>query len=241
MKILVKWIFTVTAFALICACSSSGSKTVVEKKTTETKKTETKTDYAKVLNEGIEFYKNRTFEKAKSKFQDILAGKASKDQLISSHKYLAFIFAIEKNFSESKNQFAAAFTLDKNFELEKSEMGNPVWTPAFEDAKKELTLTLMTGQECINQGKQFYTDRNYTESVKYFNMALERKDLSKENQILANKFTAFIFSIQKHPDKAKKSFRKAFELNKQFELEKSEYGNPVWTPLYDEIKKEFQK
>lgn len=241
MKILAKWIFTITALTLISACGSSGSKTITEKKTTETKKTETKTDFSKVLNEGIEFYKSRTFDKAKSNFQSVIAGKVSKDQLISAHKYLAFIFAVEKNAAEAKNQFTAAFTLDKNFELDKSEMGNPVWTPAFEDAKKELTLTLMSGQECFNQGKQFYTDRNYAESIKYLEMALSRKDLSKDNQIMTHKFMAFIYAIQKHPDKAKKSFRKAFEINKQFELDKSEYGNPAWTPLYDEIKKEFQK
>jgi Tfp pilus assembly protein PilF len=232
-------IFFVLAF--INACGSTASKGVVEKKTTEIKKVEPQIDYSKLLNDGIEFYKKRKFNQAKENLQKITTGKAAKEQIISAHKYMAFTSAIEKNNQDAKKHFLEAFSLDKNFDLDKSEIGNPVWTPSFEDAKKEFSLTLLNSQEYFNQGKQLYSDRKYSESIKYLEMALSRKDLSNENRVQTYKYLAFIYSIQKQTDKAKQSFKKAFEINKQFELDKSEYGNPVWTPIYDQIKNEQKK
>ncbi len=226
--------------AVLIGCSAATEKTVTDKKTTETK-TEPKIDYTATLTEGIEQYKNRTFDKAKEQLLKITSGKADKPQLVASHKYLGFIFAIEKNSREAKKHFHEAFVIDKNFELDKSEMGNPVWTPSYEEAKKEFAMTQMTGTEFFNLGKQMYAERKYDESLAYFESAASKKDLSTDNRIQSYKLTAFIYSVKKQPDKAKMAFRKAFEINRQFELDKSEYGNPVWTPLYEDVKKEFHK
>lgn len=227
--------FGLAVLVFLMACSQAAEKTVV------VPKEEKKADAAILLTEAIECYKNKEYSKARQSFQQALTGNKNIRQQITIYKYLAFMDAIDKNMVSAKKHFIQALTLDKNFELNKSEYGNPLWTPVYEEARKEFLQMQYSGEEWFKEGQQLYLERKYTEALTAFDSALNKKDLSKENQMLAYKYQAFIYALQKQPEKAKTAFRKAFTLSKKFQLDKSEYGNPVWTPLYEEIKKEFQK
>ncbi|MBX7150545.1 hypothetical protein K1X84_02810, partial [bacterium] len=194
------------------------------------------------FNQGIESYKQRDYDKARQSFtQASTSKKLSTAQMVTLHKHLAFIYAIQKQNAEAADEFLKAFTLDKSFTLDKAEMGNPYWTPAFEDAQKQFGLLSISGNDLFATAKDHYEKRNYDEALKYFNVILKKIDLALDNKIQSYKYLAFIYAIQKKTDASKDAFKKAFHLNKSFELDKGEYGNPIWTPIFDEVKKSMSK
>lgn len=212
-------------------------------KTTETGKTKSTAKVAKTdfLQSGIDAYKARDYEKAKDHLTKAVKAKLSNDDMVSAHKHLAFIYALQGATDAAYKQFAKAFMLDKGFELDKSELGHPAWTPSFERAQKEAALTNASGSDLFAEGKKFYNKREYTKASKSLEAAVNRDDLKISKKTEAYKLLAFIYAIEKNPGQARAAFVNAFKLDKDFRLEKSEYGNPVWTPIYDEVQKQFQK
>lgn len=195
-----------------------------------------------LLNTGLRLYQERRYDKAKETLLGITnTRKLSKERMILLNKHVAFIFALEKNQKKATEYFLNAFQCDKNFLLEKAEIGNPYWMPAYEDAKKQFEQSQMNAEDLFALGKKAYTERNYDEALSLLESALRKTGLQKNKTVECHKLTAFIFAIQKKPDKAREAFQKAFAIDKNFELDKGEYGNPVWTPVYDEVKKAIKK
>jgi len=193
------------------------------------------------LNEGLQYYKVREYDKAKALLNQSLGLNLSRPNCIAAHKHLAFIAAIQSDSSEATRQFFEALKLDKDFTLDKAEMGNPYWTPALESAQKQYGLLTQDSAELFKMGKSLYEKREYVESQKYFDAALAKYDLSFDNKVQSYKYLAFIYSIQKKNDYAVTAFRNAFKLDKHFELDKGEYGNPLWTPLFEQAKVTLNK
>ncbi len=226
-------ILFVLVWTLAAGCGTASKQAV--------SKTERKEDSEALLNLGLEAYKARNYENAKNLLFKASGQNLSGDQLISAHKHLAFIHALQKNTGAATKEFLKAFYLDKDFQLDNSETGNPLWMPSFIEAAKQFTQTHAAGSELYSEGTNAFEKRNYNAALASLEAAVKKEDLSRDKKAAAYKFIAFIYSIQKKPAYAKAAFRKAFRLNNSFELDKSEYGNPAWTPLYDEVKKEFKK
>ncbi|NUM82033.1 tetratricopeptide repeat protein [bacterium] len=229
-----KWLITWSCACTLIFSACGGSSSTIS--------TDNSVNAEALFNQGLESYKQRDYDKARySLLQASTSKKLSSGQMIQLHKHLAFIYAMQKQNSEAADEFLKAFTLDKDFTLDKAEMGNPFWTPAFEDAQKQFGLLSISGNDLFVTAKDHYEKRNYDEALKYFNTTLKKLDLSLDNKVQSYKYLAFIYAVQKKTDAAKEAFKKAFHLNKKFELDKGEYGNPVWTPIFDEIKKEMSK
>lgn len=223
-------------FAFGCA-SKEAVKTTGKEKT----KTEKKAVADNSFQAGLDAYKARDYEKARGLLVKATQQQLSTDDVVSSHKHLAFIYALQGNHDGARKEFAKAFKLDKGFELDKSELGHPAWTPAFERVQKEFALTNAKGSDLFDDGEEFYSKRDYENAIRSLEAAVEKDDLKTVKKVAAYKLLAFVYAIKKNPAKAKDAFRKAFKLDNTFELDKSEYGNPVWTPVYDEVKKQIQK
>jgi len=56
---------------------------------------------------------------------------------LEAFKYTAFNYCLTNRATLCRQQFAKAFKLDKNFALAPGEKGHPLWTPAYERARKE--------------------------------------------------------------------------------------------------------
>lgn len=229
-----KWTITwLGAMTLIVSACGGGSSSV---------STDHSVQAEALFNQGIESYKQRDYDKARqSLLQASTSKQLSTSQRTTLHKHLAFIYAIQKQNTEATDEFLKAFTLDDGFTLDKAEMGNPYWTPAFEDAQKQFALLSIGGNDLFVMAKDHYEKRNYDEALKYFKLTLKKIDLSLDNKVQSYKYLAFIYAIQKKTDASKEAFEKAFYLNKKFELDKGEYGNPIWTPLFDAVKKDKSK
>jgi outer membrane protein assembly factor BamD (BamD/ComL family) len=197
-------------------------------------------DAAALLSEGLQAYQSRNYDLAKDKLTAVTTRKATRNQQITAFKHLAFIHAIQQNPREAKRQFLKAFYLDKDFVLDRAELGNPYWMPAFMSASKQFAFAQSSGSELYQNGKTAYEKRRYDDAINYLETAVEKKDLDTGLKVDAYKLLAFIHAVNKQPAEAKADFRRAFQLNKYFELDKSEYGNPVWTKLFDEVKTEFR-
>jgi hypothetical protein len=74
----------------------------------------------KVLNNSNEIWKN-----------------GDKDLKLDAFKYTAFSYCLTNRATLCRQQFQKAFKLDKNFALAPGEKGHPLWTPAYERARKE--------------------------------------------------------------------------------------------------------
>ena len=211
--------------------SCASKETVKTADAGKTKSAAKKAD-VNLLQSGIDAYKAREYEKAKDLLTKAVKEKLSNDDLISANKHLAFINALQGNADGAYNQFMKAFKLKNSFELNKSEAGHPAWTPAFERAKKEAAILYAKGADLFDDGKSSYSKREYDNAVKLLEAAVAKEDLKVSKKVEAYKLLAFTYAVQKNPAKARTAFTQAFKLDKEFQLDKSEYGNPVWTPLY---------
>ncbi len=193
-----------------------------------------------VFEKGITAYKAREYETARMSFTQ--AASALRDsKLANAYKFLGFIMAIQNNHAEATKFFLKAFDANSSFELDPAENGHPAWTPDYVAAATQFALRNAKGSELAKSGKEAYAKRDYETSINFLEQAVLKTDLGTSDKVEAYKYLGFIYALKKRNDEAKAAFQKAFQLNKNFELDKSEYGNPTWTPLYDEVKKSNKK
>ena len=91
------------------------------------------------LNGGIEAYNKGDFNNAIKRLgaPEIMAG--DKGIQVEALKYSAFSYCVTKRQTRCIEMFVKAFKLDPAFELAAGEKGHPLWTQAFERAKKTKT------------------------------------------------------------------------------------------------------
>lgn len=84
------------------------------------------------LVEGIRLYEEASFERAEAALRQALsAGLADGRDRAVTHKYLAFIACAFDRLTECESNFASAFAADPRFALDDTEIGHPVWGPAY--------------------------------------------------------------------------------------------------------------
>jgi Tfp pilus assembly protein PilF len=89
-------------------------------------------------------------------------------------------------------------------------------------------------------GIKHYEDGRYPQATTDFQNALDT-GLSDEDQVIANKYLAFISCVSARERQCRAYFTRALELNPAFELEASEAGHPIWGPVFRSVKSASQK
>jgi hypothetical protein len=85
---------------------------------------------------GVEAYNRGEYQGAIRRLTapEIAAGE--KPVQLNALKYAAFSYCLTKRQTLCRQQFDKAFKLDPAFDLAPGEKGHPLWTPAFEQAKR---------------------------------------------------------------------------------------------------------
>ncbi len=86
----------------------------------------------RALLAGLKAYDDAQYETAERLFREALAaGLASPRDRAEAHKRLAFIHCAAGRLADCEAEFRLARQADRNFALDKSEAGHPVWGPVY--------------------------------------------------------------------------------------------------------------
>jgi hypothetical protein len=81
---------------------------------------------------GLKAYDDAQYESAERLFREALAaGLASPRDRAEAHKRLAFLQCAAGRLADCEAEFRLARQADRNFALDKSEAGHPVWGPVY--------------------------------------------------------------------------------------------------------------
>ncbi|HEX4235510.1 MAG TPA: TssQ family T6SS-associated lipoprotein [Caldimonas sp.] len=86
----------------------------------------------RALLDGLKAYDDAQYESAERLFREALAaGLASPRDRAEAHKRLAFLHCAAGRLTDCEAEFRLARQADRNFALDKSEAGHPVWGPVY--------------------------------------------------------------------------------------------------------------
>lgn len=106
-------------------------------------------------------------------------------------------------------------------------------------APSEQTLR-ERAQEQLAQGVERYHAGDYDQALEGFQAALDHGLLSKSEQSSARKHMAFIHCLSNREAECRGEFRKALEIDPQFDLTPAEAGHPAWGPAYRSVKAQME-
>jgi len=96
------------------------------------------------------------------------------------------------------------------------------------------------GAGSLTKGIEAYENSQYKASRTLLRSALD-SGLETADQVIAHKHLAFIACAGGQRDTCKTHFRKAFAIDPDFTLSRTEAGHPVWGKAFREVKAEQQK
>ena len=92
------------------------------------------------------------------------------------------------------------------------------------------------GEQKLSAGIKSYEEGNYKDSAKLLQEALTKGLPDKDGQVEAHKYLAFIHCVSDRKKECTDEFKKALELDPNFELQAAEVGHPLWGPVYSSVK-----
>lgn len=92
------------------------------------------------------------------------------------------------------------------------------------------------GKQKLAAGIKSYEEGNYKDAAKLIQEALTKGLPDKEGQVEAHKYLAFIHCVSGRKKECTDEFKKALELDPNFELQAAEAGHPLWGPVYSSVK-----
>jgi tetratricopeptide (TPR) repeat protein len=92
------------------------------------------------------------------------------------------------------------------------------------------------GEQELSAGIKNYEEGNYKDSIKLIQEALTKGLPNKDRQVEAHKYLAFIHCVSGRKKECTDEFKKALELDPNFELQAAEAGHPLWGPVYSSVK-----
>lgn len=107
-------------------------------------------------------------------------------------------------------------------------------------ACNQMASLLKPNQE-LADGIKNYEDGNYKPALVLLQKAQNPDSSSKNDQVTAHKYMAFIQCVSGREDLCRSEFRKALTINPSFELKPAEAGHPVWGPVFRGEKAKFAK
>jgi len=97
-------------------------------------------------------------------------------------------------------------------------------------------LAVRKAEQGLSAGIRAYEDGDYRSSARSLQSALSAGLLLKSDKVAAHKYLAFMHCAQSREKACREEFRKALELNPDFELTPAESGHPLWGPVFKSLK-----
>lgn len=94
-------------------------------------------------------------------------------------------------------------------------------------------------EQNLSTGIRAYEDGNYKSAFKHLQSALDEGLMLKSDKVAAHKYLAFMYCAHGRDMQCREEFRRALELDPQFELGPSEAGHPAWGPVFRGVKAEM--
>jgi len=91
-------------------------------------------------------------------------------------------------------------------------------------------------RENLAQGVDLYNAGKYPEAQKQLTAALDHGVLTRPEQGSARKYLAFIHCASGREAQCRDEFRKALEIDPNFDLTMAEAGHPIWGPVYRDVR-----
>ena len=99
-----------------------------------------------------------------------------------------------------------------------------------------ITLIKGKGSPELSAGIKSYDEGEYAGAQKSLLSALDMGLAFKSDQVKAHKYLAFIYCISSKEKQCRDEFKKALEIDPNFELEPAEAGHPQWGPIFRSVK-----
>lgn len=93
----------------------------------------------------------------------------------------------------------------------------------------------------LNYGVLSYEEGNYQASITALQGVIETGLSGKPEQVKAYKYLAFIQCVSGREAMCRSYFKKALEIDPDFELETAEAGHPIWGPVFRSVKNKSAK
>lgn len=93
----------------------------------------------------------------------------------------------------------------------------------------------------LNYGVLSYEEGNYQASVMALQGVLETGLSGKPEQVKAYKYLAFIQCVSGREAMCKDYFKKALQIDPNFNLDTAEAGHPIWGPAFRSVKSKTSK
>jgi hypothetical protein len=104
-----------------------------------------------------------------------------------------------------------------------------------DDGRDVVWFTSST-EHMLNNGIRNFEDGNYSVAMTIFQDVVDDKDATKEIKITSFKYLAFIHCISDREKMCRESFKKALEIDSDFNLTPAEAGHPVWGSVFISMK-----
>jgi Tfp pilus assembly protein PilF len=99
-----------------------------------------------------------------------------------------------------------------------------------------VRLSRTPTEHMINNGIKSYEDGNYAASMATLQSLVDNQTASKGEKVLAYKYMAFMHCMSAREKACRESFKKAIDLDPNFELRAEEVGHPRWGPVFKNVK-----
>ncbi|KVW97104.1 hypothetical protein ABW22_06055 [Thiobacillus denitrificans] len=96
-------------------------------------------------------------------------------------------------------------------------------------------------EQDLSAGIRAYEDGDYRSSARFLQNAFSAGLFLNSDKVAAHKYLAFIHCAQAREKSCRNEFRKALELDPEFELTPAESGHPSWGPVFKSLKSEMAK
>ena len=93
----------------------------------------------------------------------------------------------------------------------------------------------------LNYGVLSYEEGNYQASIMALQGVLETGLSGKPEQVKAYKYLAFIQCVSGREAMCRDYFKKALEIDPNFNLDAAEAGHPIWGPVFRSVKSKYSK
>lgn len=100
-------------------------------------------------------------------------------------------------------------------------------------------LSPRKAEQVLNTGIQQYEDGELKAAQKNLQDALNLGLTFDSDKVTAHKHLAFIYCSSNQERQCRDEFRRAFDVDPNFKLERTEIGHPLWGPVYTGVRAEL--
>lgn len=97
-------------------------------------------------------------------------------------------------------------------------------------------LSLRKAEQALSTGIKQYDDGELKSAQKNLQDALSLGLTFDSDKVAAHKHLAFIYCSSNQERQCRDEFRRAFEVDSSFKLERTEIGHPLWGPVYTGVR-----